>query len=529
MKNREGFTLIELLLVVAIIGILVLIFAPNNSIFSNAQVREIQGNAKILDGGMINYYSENNSYPSAVKPVSVPSIDKNTISIIKAQLTSKNLLSYAAYNDIVNADGLKNIDGTKIQKYAKVDLAKLNNYFYIDNVPATANYSNELSGYVFSYTAKKDAQGNIYSGGSNVLVNQPSVSIQPCDTGGFTCIMTAAELNNIRTGLNSNYRLGADIDLAGYNPGDGLGWSPIGNSLGTAFTGQLDGNGFKIKNLRINRGGTDYVGLFGYISASTLRNIILTNVNVIGRDRVGSLTGYAITATLSNIEVAGVVTSTGQYVGGMAGTDSGGNMWDHLVAKVNVSGVNYVGGLIGAVSGASAIIDHSYATGNVSGTGNAIGGLVGAQYASTTIQYAFASGAVTSTGVDVGGLVGFRSGPASGQTTLVVDSYASGSANGSAYVGGLIGLDNSGVTTILRSYSIGTVTSGAQKGGAISYMGSATITNLFYDSTTSGQSDTRGAPKTTSQMQTQATFTGFDFTNVWLYTPGYYPTLKNMP
>jgi hypothetical protein len=65
-------------------------------------------------------------------------------------------------------------------------------------------------------------------------------------------VTTAAQLDNVRKNLKANYIQTQDIDLAAY--GGGRGWRPIGDSsiLGQPFQGTYNGNGKKIKNLKID-------------------------------------------------------------------------------------------------------------------------------------------------------------------------------------------------------------------------------------------------------------------------------------
>src|SRR5690606_11654305 len=119
-------------------------------------------------------------------------------------------------------------------------------------------------------------------------------------TSGFTegsgtqsdpwVIKTPAQFNLIRYNLDAYFILDNNIDLGGSAPngpfynGD-AGWEPIG-SPSNPFTGGLDGNDFEILNLYINRPGSDYVGLFGYIAegAGRIVDVLLPNVHVVGRD-----------------------------------------------------------------------------------------------------------------------------------------------------------------------------------------------------------------------------------------------------
>lgn len=74
------------------------------------------------------------------------------------------------------------------------------------------------------------------------------------------------QLNNIKTNLSADYVLVNDLDentegFATYQ--SGAGFEPIGDST-TPFTGSLDGQGFKISGLFINR-VDGFSGLFGLL------------------------------------------------------------------------------------------------------------------------------------------------------------------------------------------------------------------------------------------------------------------------
>lgn len=101
-------------------------------------------------------------------------------------------------------------------------------------------------------------------------------------------------------------------------------------------------------------------------------------------------------------------------------------------------------------------------------------------------------------------------------------------ANGG--IGGLIGLTYS-ASQVVNCLSTGliSVLSSTYIGGLIGYKhASAVVTDSFYDSTTSGQSDTgKGTPKTTAELKQQATFTNWDFEETWdIEEDISYPTLR---
>ena len=164
--------------------------------------------------------------------------------------------------------------------------------------------------------------------------------------------------------------------------------------------------------------------------------------------------------------------SSMDYVGlfGYAGSES--EITNVGLEDVDVNGSSYVGGLVGNNSGT---ITNCYSTGSVSGS-----------------SY-------------VGGLVGDNSG-------TITNCYSTGSVSGSSYVGGLVGYTDG---TITNCYSTGSVSGTSVFGGLVGY-NFGTITYSYWDKETSLQpSSTFGTGKTTAEMKQQATFEGWDFTNIW--------------
>ncbi len=200
-------------------------------------------------------------------------------------------------------------------------------------------------------------------------------------------ITTKEKLNNIRNDLSAHYKLGNDIDL------EGMEWEPIGtNSL--AFTGSLDGNGYAISNLTINKLTSDYVGLFGYVNNSIIKNLEVKNVNITGKSYVGGIIG--VSAGNSGMELCSV-TGTGSingisFVGGMVGSNWG--TIEKCFAEISVASAGtsttYTGGLVGITYKS---ISKSYSTGNVTSSGSYIGGLLGCtQSASVILNECYSTG-----------------------------------------------------------------------------------------------------------------------------------------
>jgi len=219
-------------------------------------------------------------------------------------------------------------------------------------------------------------------------------------------ITNVDELQAMKDDLSASYILMNDIDASDtVNWNEGAGFEPIGyvdeeNWVEYPFTGSLDGRGYKIENLFINRPTTNYVGLFGYIAGEgEVKNVILEYVDVSGNYDVGGLVGWN-EGTVSNCYATGSV-SGGDYVGGLVGYNYYEGTVSNCYAAGSVSGdYYYVGGLVGGNTGT---VSNCYATGSVSGDYYYVGGLVGGNYGT------------------------------------VYNSYSTGTVSGSSYVGGLVG------------------------------------------------------------------------------------------
>jgi filamentous hemagglutinin family protein len=310
---------------------------------------------------------------------------------------------------------------------------------------------------------KSDSTGNPYS--SKVTLNSGST------LSAFMLINDVNKLQEMNTNLGGNYALAKDIDASttvGWN--GGAGFMPVGTggwqqSGSLAFRGKVDGLNHTISNLYINRPTQDNIALFGTVfNPAVIRNVGLVGGSIRGQSSVGSLIGW---------------NENGKVINSYATTE--------------IFGIGNVGGLMG-VNSWTGLISNSYATGNVtgSGVGNSVGGLAG--HNQGVISNSFATGRVSG-GREVGGLVG-NNYTNSGR---ISNSYATGNVSGTTNVGGLVGLNTS-----------------------------ATNVSNYWDKQTSGRTTSAsGTGLTTAQMKQQASFSGWDFANIWQINQGVsYPTLR---
>jgi trimeric autotransporter adhesin len=312
-------------------------------------------------------------------------------------------------------------------------------------------------------------------------------------SGAFTnyqLVHNAGQLQSIDNYLNQSFALARDVDLislAGANSGTGfqpIGTDALGNlTNGTGFTGNFDGQGFTIRNLFINR-TTNFVGLFGGVTGSIIRNVILSGGSVTSAGyRIGSLVGHLGNATIANSHSSvGVFASAGGDLGGLVGHVNGGSIVRDSSASGTVSNIGgqfSTGGLVGYNGGT---IQRSWATGNVTldGTVRGVGGLVG--FNDGNIDQSYATGNVTggSSIVGVGGLVGYI------QNGVVSRSYAVGDVSGTTSVGGFVGyIEAAGSAS--QSYASGAVVGSTDVGGFVG-TNEGSITDSYWDNFSTGQS-----------------------------------------
>lgn len=202
-----------------------------------------------------------------------------------------------------------------------------------------------------------------------------------------------------------------------------LSWEPIGNS-DWSYVGTFDGNGKTITNLYINATQA-YMGLFGRIYKSTIKNLTFENANVTNTENdIGILAGYAGNGnTLQNIKISNTCQIKGgnDFTGGIAGYLDG-NAYN-CVNYATVQGTEDVGGLVGYFE--SGTIKDCANYGDITGTSN-VGNLIGNAY-TCNLNNVLGTGNVTATNTNTkpgGILVGIIEN-SSGSTASGILAYSS--------------------------------------------------------------------------------------------------------
>jgi hypothetical protein len=178
---------------------------------------------------------------------------------------------------------------------------------------------------------------------------------------GVTGISTPQELQDMLNDLDGDYELLNDIDMTGFE------WEPVGASNVAPFTGTFDGRYFTISNLTIVANAPPTwanSGLFGRIDAgATARRTILTNVSITithGSSQSFGLFCGSIYGTVTECYAQGTIRRTVTHTfldgtGGFTGVIGDSGVISKCAADVGITsavGFTGVGGFVGSSTGA---------------------------------------------------------------------------------------------------------------------------------------------------------------------------------
>lgn len=385
---------------------------------------------------------------------------------------------------------------------------------------------------------------------------------------GWTGIYTVEDLRAIEPG--GSYILMNDLDLSSWGN-----WDPLFGDDYPKFVGNLNGNGFAIRNMVIDTRNTDTlsqtkaIGLFGRMGVSAhIENLGLDNFSIyIDVDTptyyFGGLVGCVTSsggdsgAAIKNCYVKGTMVSdttvASPYSGGLCGyVELGQNCLNDLYNTATISiKRGTVGGICGYMGPSTSNSDTLRCAnfGNVSNGRGVAGGIIGnAQsdyYAGTNTEKCFNAGSVTASNdgstAYAGGIIGSYGGNSSLSDCFNVgDVTATGLSGQSAGAGGIAG------TNLLFSscdsvYSTGAIVSTSDGSSAyadplIPYSANRsglTVNAAYHFQEAPTVGDPYGGSKAldAEQMMTAASFQGFNFDAVWrMGSDDYaYPVLQFLP
>ena len=285
-------------------------------------------------------------------------------------------------------------------------------------------------------------------------------------------ITSCAELQSMNNNLSAHYKLANAIDcFDSMNWNSGKGFKPIGTPS-TPFTGSLDGDFHPVMNLVIERTAEDYVGLFGYVDSPHFIKNISVEGEVHGRNYTGSLAGFAKTDLT------------------------------HVYAFTNLFGNNFTGGVAGSFEGNAYYLMAQTSSISYDNSGKMFG--------------EFKSGLISDVQVPL----------------LQFD--------GNSNIGGIIGIMRSGtLKNALVSSAIinpdgtpapATIHGTSQVGALVGKKEGGTVLNSYWDADyIIPNSSDGGTGLTHAETQNPSSYTGWDFTDVWIESHAVDPSGDNVP
>ncbi|MEY4003101.1 MAG: hypothetical protein RIT07_1143, partial [Bacteroidota bacterium] len=301
----------------------------------------------------------------------------------------------------------------------------------------------------------------------------------------FTVYNSLAALTTAMNAATSSTRAAISTDLS-------LTQTYSKSLFDITFTGVFDGLGNTIDGLTIrNSGGASTkqnLGLFSQFQGATVRNLGITNIDIITSStaagstgteyRIGGLVGNVGDASLSSGYSGSAYTSRIEAVWSSGNISTANNYVTDDASNGDRQKFFFGGGIVGSQNNGTLNMTRCYSTANVSTAGTytnnlAIGGLVGDVGLNTLLP----SPHTTTTSTSI--------------IFSLSKSYTTGSVLSGTYgayygTGGLVGVIFSTGSTISDCYSWGSAVSTGSFGGLIGYCHGGTLSEIYTTQSTGG-------------------------------------------
>jgi len=196
----------------------------------------------------------------------------------------------------------------------------------------------------------------------------------------------------INNNLGGTYYLAASLNANEVELENGTSSYIKGRFTGKLF-GSKDGKNYAIYNLK--------KPLFDTLSAATVENLALRDVNISGKNDIGALANEANNATrINNVHVDGVLAGE-RGIGGLVWKADNSKIANssfkgRIVNSYETRAPYNIGGLVGQLTGINAVVDKSKATiaisANADSTNQTVGGLAGLVEKDALISNSYAEG-----------------------------------------------------------------------------------------------------------------------------------------
>ena len=372
MKRRKGFTLIELLAVIVILAIIALIAIPS--------IIKILNKTR-LSAAIDSAYGILSSAETYVANRMLLNKDSNISDLTFEANDGKVCVSE---NDCLSFKGAKPSSG-----YVYI----LNNgsNFVLENLVINGFTCNKPI-FEDEVTCEKTKSTEIIDENEGIICGDGNT--EDYDNLTECYIKSIADYKEFTDLVNSGKSFsGKTVYLSKSLDLNGVTLEPIGNNNNNKFEGTFEGNGYTLKNIKIES-DNDYVGIFGY-NTGTIRGSNVENISVKGNNYVGGIAGYN-NGRIEAISITGNISGNSE-VGGIAGRNGSVNtkgIINVLVKNIDVTsnekssggiaGMAYMGRVLGIVEKGS--IKGPVGVGCISGTQNYSGDYNGYCSSDTTIN-----------------------------------------------------------------------------------------------------------------------------------------------
>ena len=277
----------------------------------------------------------------------------NTAQPLTANAFTRTGYTFAGWNTAANGSGTSYADGQSVSNLTATNGGTVDLYAQWTDVWGMADGADgsEAHPYVITTTAGLDLLAKNVNG-----------------TDGYTA-------NDFS---DTYFKLGDDISythITDWNDAASMedNYTAIGGRINDSnryFRGTFDGQGHTVSGIRIYKGGTtdadSYQGLFGMTRGATIRNVILADARITGKQEVGGIAGYneingSNVGIVENCRVGSDVTihavaNNAYSHGGVVGDCNGGTISGCVSAATltvadDLTGIDTYGGIVGSLNG----------------------------------------------------------------------------------------------------------------------------------------------------------------------------------
>ena len=296
-------------------------------------------------------FNKNND--AATGTMSNQAFTYSTAQALAANAFTRTGYTFAGWNTAANGSGTSYADGQSVSNLTATNGGTVDLYAQWTDVWGMADGADgsEAHPYVITTTAGLDLLAKNVNGTDGYTANDFSDTY--FKLGDDISYTHTTDWNNAASTENNYTAIGGRI-----------------NDSNRYFRGTFDGQGHTVSGIRIYKGGTtgadSYQGLFGMTSGATIRNVILADARITGKQYVGGIAGYIQKyngngGIVENCRVGSDVTihavaDNAYYHGGVVGRCNGGTISGCVSAATltvadDLTGIYCYGGIVGELGG----------------------------------------------------------------------------------------------------------------------------------------------------------------------------------